>query len=93
MEAVFEPTLNMINQDFAEFPEHRMGLFRLLRAINLHCFPGKCGFYNVRKFYAHVDAALLTIPPTQFKLFMDSIIWAIKHTMRDIADTGLNSTY
>ena len=41
MEAVFEPTLNMINQDFAEFPEHRMGLFRLLRAINLHCFPGK----------------------------------------------------
>lgn len=21
---------------------------------------------------------------------MDSIIWAIKHTMRDIADTGLN---
>jgi exportin-1 len=43
MEAVFEPTLNMINQDFAEFPEHRMGLFRLLRAINLHCFPGKYG--------------------------------------------------
>lgn len=23
---------------------------------------------------------------------MDSIIWAIKHTMRDIADTGLNCT-
>ncbi|KAF8162898.1 CRM1 C terminal-domain-containing protein [Crassisporium funariophilum] len=73
MEAVFEPTLNMINQDFAEFPEHRYGLFRLLRAINLNCFP-----------------ALLTIPPAQFKLFMDSIIWAIKHTMRDIADNGLN---
>jgi exportin-1 len=34
--------------------------------------------------------ALLGIPPQQFKLFMDSIIWAIKHTMRDIADTGLN---
>ncbi|EEB91897.1 hypothetical protein MPER_09672, partial [Moniliophthora perniciosa FA553] len=34
--------------------------------------------------------ALLGIPPNQFKLFMDSIIWAIKHTMRDIADTGLN---
>ena len=34
--------------------------------------------------------ALLTIPPPQFKLFMDSIIWAIKHTMRDIAETGLN---
>jgi len=34
--------------------------------------------------------ALLNIPPAQFKLFMDSTIWAIKHTMRDIADTGLN---
>ncbi|THG98585.1 hypothetical protein EW026_g3626 [Hermanssonia centrifuga] len=73
LDAVFEPTLNMINQDFAEFPEHRVGFFKLLRSINLHCFP-----------------ALLTIPPSQFKLFMDSIIWAIKHTMRDIAETGLN---
>ncbi|KAI0315517.1 CRM1 C terminal-domain-containing protein [Amylostereum chailletii] len=73
MEAVFEPTLSMINQDFAEYPEHRVGFFKLLRAINLNCFP-----------------ALLNLPPTQFKLFMDSIVWAIKHTMRDIADTGLN---
>ncbi|KAG6897296.1 Exportin-1 [Termitomyces sp. T32_za158] len=73
LDAVFECTLNMINQDFAEYPEHRGGFFKLLRAINLNCFP-----------------ALLGIPPSQFKLFMDSIIWAIKHTMRDIADTGLN---
>lgn len=34
--------------------------------------------------------ALLELPPAEFKMFMDSIIWAIKHTMRDIADTGLN---
>lgn len=40
LDAVFEPTLNMINQDFAEFPEHRAGFFKLLRAINLNCFPG-----------------------------------------------------
>ncbi|TFK27374.1 hypothetical protein FA15DRAFT_211104 [Coprinopsis marcescibilis] len=73
LDAVFEPTLNMINQDFAEFPEHRVGFFKLLRSINLNCFP-----------------ALLGLNPAQFKLFMDSIIWAIKHTMRDIADTGLN---
>ncbi|PWN46897.1 putative CRM1-nuclear export factor, exportin [Violaceomyces palustris] len=73
LDAVFEPTLNMINQDFAEFPEHRVGFFKLLRAINLKCFP-----------------ALLELPPEKFKLTMDSVIWAIKHTMRDIADTGLN---
>ncbi|KAI3627765.1 CRM1 [Malassezia furfur] len=73
LDAVFEPTLNMINQDFAEYPEHRVGFFKLLRAINLHCF-----------------SALLDLPPAKFKLTIDSIIWAIKHTMRDIADTGLN---
>ncbi|VDC00641.1 unnamed protein product [Peniophora sp. CBMAI 1063] len=73
LDAVFEPTLNMINQDFSEFPEHRVGFFKLLRAINLNCFP-----------------ALLALPPAQFKLFMDSIVWAIKHVTRDIADIGLN---
>ena len=74
LDAVFEPTLGMINQDFAEFPEHRVGFFKLLRAINLTCFP-----------------SLLELPPQQFKLIMDSVVWAFKHTMRDIADTGLNS--
>ncbi|KIY51027.1 hypothetical protein FISHEDRAFT_64568 [Fistulina hepatica ATCC 64428] len=73
LDAVFEPTLEMINKDFTEFPEHRVGFFKMLRVINLYCFP-----------------ALLNIPPEQFKLFMDSINWAIKHTMRDIADTGLS---
>ncbi|KAG9012886.1 Karyopherin transporter [Tulasnella sp. 427] len=73
MEAVFDPTLSMITRDFADFPEHRVGLYKLLRTINLNCFP-----------------ALLTLPPEQFKLFMDAVMWAIKHTMRDIADTGLN---
>lgn len=34
-------------------------------------------------------AAFLTIPPAQFKLVLDSIIWAFKHTMRNVADTGL----
>jgi exportin-1 len=34
--------------------------------------------------------ALLELPPPQFKLVMDSVVWAIKHTMREIADTGLN---
>ncbi|KAJ7693168.1 CRM1 C terminal-domain-containing protein [Mycena rosella] len=73
LDAVFEPTLDMINRDFTEFPDHRVGLYKLLRAINLKCFP-----------------ALLGLQPAQFKLFMDSIMWAIKHTVRDIADLGLS---
>jgi exportin-1 len=40
MQQVFECTLEMINKDFSEFPEHRVEFFGLLRAINLHCFPG-----------------------------------------------------
>lgn len=39
MESVFECTLDMINKDFSEFPEHRVEFFTLLRAINLKCFP------------------------------------------------------
>ncbi|KAI9209722.1 CRM1 C terminal-domain-containing protein [Polychytrium aggregatum] len=71
-EAVFECTLNMINTNFEEFPEHRVSFFRLLQVINANCFP-----------------ALLQLAGPQFKLFMDSVTWAFKHTMRDISETGL----
>ncbi|BES87512.1 CRM1_C [Nesidiocoris tenuis] len=70
--AVFECTLEMINKNFEEYPEHRTNFFLLLKAVNSHCFP-----------------AFLNIPPPQFKLVLDSIIWAFKHTMRNVADTGL----
>ncbi|KAI5808999.1 CRM1 C terminal-domain-containing protein [Peziza echinospora] len=39
MENVFECTLQMINKDFSEYPEHRVEFFKLLRSINLNCFP------------------------------------------------------
>ncbi|PPJ59139.1 hypothetical protein CBER1_03044 [Cercospora berteroae] len=35
----FECTLDMINKDFSEYPEHRVEFFKLLRAINQRCFP------------------------------------------------------
>ncbi|KAL1121954.1 hypothetical protein AAG570_003362 [Ranatra chinensis] len=71
-DAVFECTLEMINKNFEEYPEHRTNFFLLLQAVNTHCFP-----------------AFLNIPPAQFKLVLDSIIWAFKHTMRNVAETGL----
>ncbi|KAH7026853.1 CRM1 C terminal-domain-containing protein [Linnemannia elongata] len=73
LESVFDVTLNMINKDFSEYPDHRVGFFKLLRAISQSCFP-----------------ALIKLPPAQLKLIMDSVVWAFKHTMRDIADTGLS---
>ncbi len=38
LDSVFECTLNMINKDFVEYPEHRVNFFSLLAAINSHCF-------------------------------------------------------
>jgi exportin-1 len=38
MENVFECSLQMINKDFSEYPEHRVEFFKLLKAINLYCF-------------------------------------------------------
>ncbi|KAJ3031095.1 UNVERIFIED_CONTAM: Karyopherin transporter [Siphonaria sp. JEL0065] len=72
LDAVFECTLNMINKDFENFPEHRAGFFKMIAAINNSCF-----------------AALLNLPPQMFKLFLDSVVWGFKHTMRDISDLGL----
>ena len=40
-DAVFECTLEMINKDFEEFPEHRTNFFLLLQSVNSHCFQGK----------------------------------------------------
>jgi exportin-1 len=83
----------MINQDFTEYPEHRVGLYRLLRAINSQCFPGMHETIHI----IYIDPiltfvlALLTLPPVQFKLLFDCIIWGMKHTLRDISDAGLMS--
>jgi len=73
LDAVFECTLEMINKNFEEFPEHRTNFFLLIQAINKGCF-----------------GALLEIPPQMFKLILDSVVWAFKHTMRNVNDTGLD---
>jgi len=70
MEAVFEPTLQMITTNFEDFPEHRIRFYEFLRAVNSYCFP-----------------ALFNIPPEHQKLVVDSVVWAMKHTERNIADT------
>lgn len=50
----------------------------------------RTNFYlMLQQVVTHCFPALLQIPPPQFKLVLDSIIWAIKHTMRDVGDTGL----
>ena len=73
LSAVFEPTLSMITTNFQTFPEHRVAFFKLLEALNSHCF-----------------AAIMALPQASQKLIVDSVVWAFKHTGRDIDETGLS---
>lgn len=57
MENVFECTLEMINKDFSEYPEHRVQFFTLLRAINLYCFPALLRL-DGRQFKFVIDSCL-----------------------------------
>ncbi|KAK9862358.1 hypothetical protein WJX84_007629 [Apatococcus fuscideae] len=47
-------------------------------------------FSLLRAITNHCFATLFTMSSTQLKLVMDSIIWAFRHTERNIAETGLN---
>jgi len=76
LDAVFEPTLKMITRNFEDFPEHRLAFFKLLKAVNTHCF-----------------AALFAIPVEHHKLIVDSVVWAFKHTERNVAEMGLEILY
>ena len=44
----------------------------------------------IARLFADRLAALLALPAAQFKLILDSIVWAFKHTHREIMDIGLN---
>ncbi|KAL9602240.1 MAG: hypothetical protein Q9219_001964 [cf. Caloplaca sp. 3 TL-2023] len=57
MENVFECTLEMINKDFSEYPEHRVEFFKLLKAINLYCFPALLRL-DARQFKFVIDSCM-----------------------------------
>jgi len=78
-DAVFECTLDMINKDFEQYPDHRTNFFTLIQAVNSHCFQAL--------------VSMIVASPVQFRLVLDTVIWAFKHTMRNVADTGLDILY
>ena len=57
MENVFECTLDMINKDFSEYPQHRVEFFKLLKAINYCCFPALLKL-DQRQFKFVIDSCL-----------------------------------
>jgi len=58
---------------------------------NFEDFPEhRINFFNfLRAVNAHCFPALFNIPPEHQKLVIDSVLWAMKHTERNISDTGL----
>jgi exportin-1 len=41
----------------------------------------------------HCFQSLFEIPPAHQKLVVDAVVWAFKHTERNIAETGLDILY
>uniref|UniRef100_A0A6G1SHJ7 Exportin-1 n=1 Tax=Aceria tosichella TaxID=561515 RepID=A0A6G1SHJ7_9ACAR len=62
---------------------------------NFEDFPEhRTNFYNLlHQVVKHCFPAIISLSQQQFKLVLDSIIWAIKHTMRNVADIGHQTLY
>ncbi|GJD07631.1 Protein EXPORTIN 1A [Galdieria sulphuraria] len=78
--SLFNVTLEMIKNNFEDFPDSRYNLFRLLRAINQYSFASL--------FQLDEDPSLAE---SEFRLVINAILWAVKHTERNIAETGLQT--
>lgn len=96
-DAVFECTLSMINKvrtDLSRGTAERgrvrlsLGLFPSWKDFEEFPEHRTHFFYLLQAATSQCFAAFLSIAPAQFKLILDSIIWAFKHTMRNVADTG-----
>lgn len=50
-------------------------------------------FMLLKAVNTHTFSALFNIPPAHQKLVVDSVVWAFRHTERNIAETGLEILY
>ncbi|MFH4979445.1 hypothetical protein AB6A40_006154 [Gnathostoma spinigerum] len=73
LDAVFTCSLEMINRDMEEYPEHRTNFFKLLYSLNHECFD-----------------VFVALPQPLFTLIVDAVVWAFKHSMRNVAEIGLD---
>ena len=64
LEALFECTLDMINKDLEEFPEHRINFFKMLQSINMYCFDGWLWFSMSTDLLLFVCSTAVIICPT-----------------------------
>lgn len=76
--SLFGVTLDMIKNNFEDYPDARINLFLLLRSINQHNF---CSLFALDE---HP-----TLAEKEFRVIINAINWALKHTERTVAETGL----
>lgn len=54
----------------------------------------RINFYNLlHQVVKHCFPSIAALSPQQFRLVLDSIVWAIKHTMRNVAEIGHQTLY
>ncbi|KAA8495821.1 Protein EXPORTIN 1A [Porphyridium purpureum] len=71
-------TLDMIRNNFEDFPDARLNFFKLLASINRYSFPS---LFRLDENPAAAEA--------EFRVVVDAIVWAFRHTERNVAETGL----
>jgi exportin-1 len=76
--SLFGCTLDMIKNNFEDFPDARINFFLLLRSVNQH------NFTSLFKLDGNPAAA-----EAEFRVVINAIVWALKHTERNVAETGL----
>lgn len=76
--SLFGCTLEMIRNNFEDFPDARINYFLLLRAVNQHNFQS---LFRLNENPAIAEA--------EFRVVINAIVWALKHTERNVAETGL----
>jgi exportin-1 len=86
LELIFASTIHMISEDFNSYPDHRFNFFQFLKAATSSCLEGIIFPHHPM----HVFLAVFSIPAEQFKLVINSVIWALKHDHPTIHEMGLD---
>ncbi|CAD5232029.1 unnamed protein product [Bursaphelenchus xylophilus] len=72
MEIVFMPTLEMIQAETSQYPEHRVNFFQMVQAATTSCFD-----------------VVIKLPEKMLSLIVQSLLWALQHTIRTVAEIGI----
>lgn len=94
VESVLECTLPLITKNFEDFPEHRVNLFNLLRAINKHCFQS---FFQISSgvFKLIIDSVLWAVKHQHTHIFETglNILLEMLTNVSRISDVNAQSSF